>query len=105
LEWLLNKLYNRQRRGLFAFFGTQDSIRQVEATRQAGERFFNSVASWAANQPRSSWQAAQTSPQASVRVRAPNIVPDALSEELLKLASAVDQVAERLDEEQQIEVT
>ncbi|MHB1426955.1 MAG: ATP-dependent DNA helicase, partial [Gemmataceae bacterium] len=39
----------------------------------------------------------------SVRVREANIVPDLVSEELLKLASCLDDVAENLDEEQQIE--
>src|SRR5262249_23939212 len=111
-ESVLTKPYSRQRRGLFAFFGSEDSIRQVEATRQAGERFFNAVLTWAANQPRNAWRTAN--PQSatrnsqssdSVRVREPNVVPDGLSEELLKLASRVDEVAERLDEEQQIEFT
>ena len=111
LEYVLNKLCNRdKKRGLLMYHGTIESIYQVEATRQAGERFFNSVLTWAINQPRSGWRAAQ--PQAmnrsaqagdSVRVRAPNIVADVLSEELLKLATHVDEAADDLDEEQQIE--
>ncbi len=75
IEYVLNKLYNRQRRGLFASFGSMEDVRQVEATRQAAERFFNSLASWVANQPRSGWRGSaagrQPAPPSndSVRVR------------------------------------
>jgi ATP-dependent DNA helicase DinG len=81
------------------------AVRQVEATRQAGERFFNSMLSWAANQPRGGRRPAPFGAQSgdSLRVLQPNIVPDVLSEELLKLASQVQEVAKPLDEEQQIE--
>src|SRR5262249_62374568 len=41
----------------------------------------------------------------TVRVREPNIVADVLSEELKKLATQVDAVAENLDDEQKIEFT
>jgi ATP-dependent DNA helicase DinG len=107
LDYVLNKLYNRQHRGLLSSFGSMESIRQVEATRQAGEHFFSALASWAASQPRRGWRGSQptTSASESLRVHQPNIVPDALSEELLKLASRVDEVAKDLDEEQQIEFT
>ena len=113
LEYVLNKLCNRdKKRGLLMYHGSMESIYQVEATRQAGERFFNAVLTWAINQPKSGWRATQPqamnrTPQAgdSVRVRAPNIVADVLSEELLKLATHVDEAAEDLDEEQQIEFT
>src|SRR5262249_19333274 len=41
LEYVLNKLHSRQGRGLFAVLGDDRSIKQVEATRQAGEHFFD----------------------------------------------------------------
>jgi ATP-dependent DNA helicase DinG len=115
LDWVLNQLYNRQRRGLLAFFGTAESIHQVEATRQAGERFFESLAQWAQRQPTSPgtrWResarpdnavAAGARPGDTVRVREPNIVPDVLSEELLKLATLVEKIGEKLEEENKIE--
>jgi ATP-dependent DNA helicase DinG len=107
LEYVLNKLYNRQRRGLFAFLGSPDAIRQVEVTRHVGERFFGSLFDWAAKQPRGGRRGFQPGALAadSVRVVEPGIVPDLLSEELLKLASRVDEVGADLDEEQQIEYT
>jgi ATP-dependent DNA helicase DinG len=107
LEYVLNKLYSRQGRGLLSSFGSMESIRQVEATRQAGERFFSALASWTANQPRRGRQGSPSPVPAaeSIRVLQPNIVPDLLSEELLKLASRVDEVAGDLDDEQQIEFT
>jgi ATP-dependent DNA helicase DinG len=52
VEWLLNKLYNpRQQRGLLAWLGDEDSIRQVEITRAATEQFFNAVFNWSLRQP------------------------------------------------------
>jgi ATP-dependent DNA helicase DinG len=109
LEYVLNKLYSRQRRGLFAFHGSTESLKQVEATRQAGEQFFNSLAVWVANQPRRARNSelgsrnAPSQQATALRVTEPNIVPDVLSEELAKLATCTYAVAERLDEEQQIE--
>jgi ATP-dependent DNA helicase DinG len=95
VSWLLNKLFAPQReRGLLAYFGDTESCRQVEATRQAAERFFDSILAWQFRQPRTNG-----------RVRQPNIVPDPLSEELHKLAHCLDQIAERLEsDEQKVEV-
>jgi ATP-dependent DNA helicase DinG len=121
LDWVLNQLYNRQRRGLLAFFGTGESIHQVEAVRQAGERFFESLAQWMQRElgARSAERGAQKprrfsapsselrTPSSSdtVRVREPNIVPDVLSEELLKLITLVEQIGSKQDEEDKIEFT
>jgi ATP-dependent DNA helicase DinG len=111
LDYLLNKLFNpRTRRGLLVFIPSDDASHQVEATRQAADRFFNSVLAWVARQPR---PAARGQPRGgaphtgaeSLRVREPGIVPDVLSEELEKLATCVDAAAENLDDEQKIEFT
>lgn len=96
VDYLLNKLYSaRSHRGLLASFGTTESLRQVEATRFAAERFFADILSWKQRQPRDTG-----------RVRQPNIVPNLVTEELRKLASALEHIAKRLDnEEDQIEYT
>jgi ATP-dependent DNA helicase DinG len=109
LDYLLGKLHHpRTRRGLLAFIPSEEAVKQVEATRQAGERFFNSVLAWVANQPRPArgGQApARSAGTDSVRVREPGIVPDGLSEELIKLGSRLDEVGENLEDEQKIEFT
>jgi ATP-dependent DNA helicase DinG len=106
LDYLLNKLYNpRARRGLLAYFGSADAMRQVEIARSAGERFFNSILAWVVRQPRPAGRRQARPTSDSLRVSEANIVPDVLSEELLKLASCVDEIVKNLDEEQQIEFT
>ena len=116
VEYLLNKLYNpRTRRGLLAFIPNEDAVAQTEITRHAAERFFASIRVWMASQPPSSgWRAegggnnspaTRHPPPATRRVREPNIVANILSEELFKLGSCLDAVAENLDDEQQIEFT
>jgi ATP-dependent DNA helicase DinG len=103
VEYLLNKLFSsRTRRGLLAFIPSEDAAAQTEITRHAAERFFASLRVWAAGQPRDSRGGARPSSD-SIRVREPNIVADILSEELQKLGSCLDNVAETLDDEQQIE--
>jgi ATP-dependent DNA helicase DinG len=94
--YLLNKLLSqRQDRGLLAFFGDDESYRQVTMTRTAAEHFFEDILAWHSRQQRGTG-----------RVRKPHIVADCLSEELRKLASCLDRIAKRLEsnEEQQIEV-
>jgi ATP-dependent DNA helicase DinG len=108
VDYLLNKLYHpRTRRGLLAFIPDQDAATQLEYARNAAERFFGSVRLWVAGQPRTGrpQQPRNDASGDSVRVRGPHIVPDVLSEELLKLASCIDTLADRLDDEQQIEFT
>jgi ATP-dependent DNA helicase DinG len=106
LDYLLNKLYNpRLQRGLLMFLGSAEAMRQVEATRHNGERFFNSLLAWLARQPKPAGRGQAQLTSSSVRVREPGIVPDVLSEELLKLASQVDLIVKDLDEEQKIEFT
>ncbi len=81
LDYLLNKLYNpRGRKGLLAYFGSEDAVVQVEHTRGAGERFFNAVLDWLARQPRPTGRNQQPATSAfTVRVTEPNIVADFLS--------------------------
>jgi ATP-dependent DNA helicase DinG len=96
VTWLLNRLLTiRQDRGLLAWFGNDESIRQANVTRIAADQFFDSVLAWHSRQHRGTG-----------RVRQPNIVGDCLSEELHKLASCLDKIADKLEgEEQKIEVT
>src|SRR5207249_625127 len=85
----------RSHKGVLAAHGDADSFAQVEACRQAGERFFLSLHSWLASQPRGTG-----------RVRHPGIVPDVLSEELAKLATVLNTIAKKLSgEEEKIELT
>jgi ATP-dependent DNA helicase DinG len=89
VEFLLNRLYSPARgRGLLVLFGSDAALRQVDATRFAAERFFADAVAWSQRQPRGSG-----------RVRAPHPVADLLSEELAKLASAIDQSADRRKDE------
>jgi ATP-dependent DNA helicase DinG len=110
IEYLLNKLFShRTRRGLLAFIPSEDALAQTEIVRQATERFFAAIRVWAASSRAATVRERGSSPlphgrgSDSVRVRQPNIVPDLLSEELQKLGSCLDAVAENLDDEQQIE--
>jgi ATP-dependent DNA helicase DinG len=95
VEYLFNKLLTRTGKGLLAVHGTPGLIVRLEKARTAAERFFMAVAAWLSSQPRSTG-----------RVREPNVVPDLASEELLKLASGLAEVAAGLQvEEEKIEVT
>ncbi len=104
IDYLLNKLHDPRRgRGLLASFGSESAERQVEFARTSSERFFNKIEDWAMRQPRSSRAGALCAGSDSIRVRTADIVANELSEEMKKVASEIDGVAERLDEEQQIE--
>ncbi|HVS34473.1 MAG TPA: ATP-dependent DNA helicase [Gemmataceae bacterium] len=104
VEWLLNKLHNsRQRRGLLSWFGDEDAVRQVEIARGAAERFFDGVFNWSLRQPRGGRGPRPTAD--AVRVHQADIVPDNLSEELKKLASCINGLGEKLEDEQKIEFT
>jgi ATP-dependent DNA helicase DinG len=105
VEYLLNRLINpRHGRGLLSIVGAPDAARQVEATRQAADRFFAAVVSKTARPPRRGFDPGARTGD-SVRVREPDLVPDTLSEELKKLASALREIASNLEDEQQIEFT
>src|SRR5262249_40906476 len=96
IDYLLNKLYHpRHDRGLLAYRGTPELLRQVEAARFAADQFFRNLLAWHLRQPRGTG-----------RVRTPGIVPDPVSEELVKLASGLNQLADKLEsEEEKIEFT
>jgi ATP-dependent DNA helicase DinG len=95
VEYLLNKLYNpRTGRGLLAGYGSMGAIRQSEAARFAATGFFNDVIDWYRRRG-----------HGNGRVKTRQIVVDSLSEELLKLASSLDQVGQKLKEEEKIELT
>lgn len=105
IEYLLNKLISpRTRHGLLAFIPNEDAAAQTEIARHAAERFFAAIRVWAASQPKDNRGGARPALSSeSIRVRQPGIVTDVLSEELRKLASCLNAVAENLDDEQQIE--
>jgi ATP-dependent DNA helicase DinG len=91
VEYLLNKIHNPQLdRGLLATFGTIQARLQVEAARQVAEQFFADILAWLARQTRSNG-----------RVRAPDIVNNGLSEELLKVASQLDSIAKDQEKEEE----
>ena len=96
LEYLFNRLLAPvKHRGLLATFGDDVAIAQLEHARQASERFFLSVRNWRDQQERGTG-----------RVRQPNIVPDVLSEELVKLASNLQRCADKQSsDEDKIELT
>jgi ATP-dependent DNA helicase DinG len=95
VEFLLNRLYHyRTGRGLLAETDNK-AINQVKAARTAAEQFFTDVIMWNIAHGRGTG-----------RVRSPHPVNDPLSEELFKLASAIDEVAKEIDsDEEQIEFT
>jgi ATP-dependent DNA helicase DinG len=107
VDYLLNKLYSpRTSRGLLAYFGTNESLRQVDAARFAADTFFNDVLSWHASQPRNTTRQAPRGNADALRVRQTNIVVDPLSEELKKLATSLDDIAKKREaDEEQIELT
>jgi ATP-dependent DNA helicase DinG len=90
IDYLLNKLHHqRNGRGLLAAHRSPDTVKQVDAVRFAGERFFGDIAGWLNRGQRP-----------NRRVRAPFLVPDPLSEELTKLASCLDRIAEGIESEE-----
>lgn len=96
VEYLLNQLMApRSNKGVLAVHGDSESFNQLEATRQASERFFISLSFWLSSQSRGTG-----------RVRQPKLVPDVLSEELGKLAGILSKIAATLkNDEEKIELT
>lgn len=96
IEFQLNKLMHpRGDRGLlvYHFHEAKEAVVQVGRARSAAERFFNDVSSWHFRQP-----------GGSGRVRQPRIVADCLSEELLKLATRLNDLSDNLEDEHKIEL-
>jgi ATP-dependent DNA helicase DinG len=105
VDFLLNKLLHERRgtlQGLLAMHGDQASWQLVYKTREAAERFFESLLEWRQR------QAAKTSRfpgSDTVRVRQAEIVPDLLSEDFRQLATILDRIGDGIkDPEEQVEV-
>ncbi len=97
-DFLLNRLAHERRgvmHGLLALYGDEEALVQVGKTRTAVEEFFNLILNWRWTQERRASRAPQ--PSDTLRVRAPEPVPDLLSGELLKLGSHLDRIAERIE--------
>ncbi|MCE9566880.1 MAG: DEAD/DEAH box helicase [Planctomycetes bacterium] len=96
VEYVLNQLLApRTQKGILAILGDGDAVAQLEATRQASEKFFLAVYQWHIGQPKGTG-----------RVREAGIVPDHLSEELKKLATQLHELAKGRDaEEERLELT
>lgn len=96
VEYLLNQLLApRSTKGLLVAHGDGATFAQIEACRQACDRFFGSLQTWLAS-----------SAKPTARVRAADLVPDLLGEDLLKLATLVLKIAEKLEtEDEKLELT
>ncbi len=91
VDFTLNRLYHdRTRKGLLAYHQLDDAIEQAQRTRNTADEFFDNVAGWQARKGSSNG-----------RLRSPSGLPDTLGEELRKLASAIDQGIEDIEEEEQ----
>jgi ATP-dependent DNA helicase DinG len=95
LDYLFNKLLApRAHRGLLASYGDDESVAQLEITRRTADEFFLTIQNWLVS------EAGKTG-----RVRQRNIAANPLSEELLKLATRVDECAKRQNsDEEKIEL-
>jgi ATP-dependent DNA helicase DinG len=104
-DYLFNKLFNpRHGRGLIAGHGKSEDLRQLDEARFAADRFFNELSTWQASQPRPSGRPRGVTEM--LRIHQPNVVADCVSEELKKLATRLDSIAERFpSDEDRIEFT
>lgn len=95
VDYLLSRLYNdRTRKGLLVYHRLDRAMRQVQLARTASEAFFEGVARWQGGHG-----------SANGRLRRPVEVADILGEELRKLASAIGQGADEVEEEtEQVEL-
>jgi ATP-dependent DNA helicase DinG len=103
VEYLFNQLLaQRTHKGILATLGDGDAVAQLEATRQAAERFFLSVYQWQMSRPKGSGPNAQ----GSGRVRDPRPVPDTLGKEMSRLGDTLHELAKGRDsEEERLELT
>jgi ATP-dependent DNA helicase DinG len=95
IDYLLHQIFNqRTGRGLLAAYPERRAIHQADMARIAVEQFFADVRDWHVRQARGTG-----------RAQMPHIVNDCLSEELVKLASCVEEIAnKRKSEEEKIEL-
>ena len=105
IDYLLNKLLHERKgrlHGLLAFHGDDTARDQVYKTRRAADDFFTSLQRWRAGHEA---KLSRFGAGDSMRVREPGIVPDPLSAEFKRLASALDQIGEAIgNEEERVEV-
>lgn len=103
VEYLFNQLLaQRTHKGILATLGDGDAVAQLEAARQAAEKFFLSVHQWLMTQSKGNGPNAQS----SGRVRDPRPVPDTLSKELSRLGDTLHELAKGRDsEEDRLELT
>ena len=104
VEYLFGQLLApRTQKGILATLGDGDAVAQLDATRQAAEKFFLSVYQWQAGQPKGSGPNAAGG---TGRVREKGIVEDTLSNELGKLGDTLHELAKGRDaEEEKLELT
>jgi ATP-dependent DNA helicase DinG len=94
VEYTLNRLCNeRGNRGVLVYHQLEDAQEQVRRTRHAADDFFAAVSTWQGRHGSSNG-----------RLRKPIPVTDSLSEELRRLASAIDLGSKELDEEDRVEL-
>jgi ATP-dependent DNA helicase DinG len=105
-EYLLNRVFQERKgaaHGLFALHGGSAEWEQVARTRAATDEFFNSVLNWRWQEDRRRSRAPV--PSETLRVRLPNVVPDLLSGEFVRLADCLDRAAGKIDSaEERIEL-
>ncbi len=97
VEYLLNRLFNpRTKKGLLAFHELNRAIEQAQRTQVAASAFFEEITHWQSQKGSSNG-----------RLRRPLTLPDTLGPELRKLASAIGEEAEEVEEEEehQVEMT
>jgi ATP-dependent DNA helicase DinG len=96
VEYIFNQLLApRSHKGVLATLGNDESISQLEITRQAAERFFSAIHHWHLTQPKGTG-----------RVRTKHPVADCLSEEVTKLGTQLHELAKGRDsEEERLELT
>jgi ATP-dependent DNA helicase DinG len=95
-DYLLNRLYMERRGkavGLLTIHGDSNDWLQVHRVRKIVHTFFSSILDW-----RRKYEFEQKRPTAgdSLRIRAPEIVPDILSPELQKLGDHLDAIARKV---------
>lgn len=89
VDYALGRLYSeRSKRGLLTHYGLTKAINQIPKVRTAADGFFEAVNEWRARQGNGG----------NGRIRRPISVSGALSEELRRLATAIDDDAENIEE-------
>jgi ATP-dependent DNA helicase DinG len=104
-DYWFNKLFNpRTGRGLLSGYSSQEAIRQLDVARFAADKFFTDVLAWMTSLPQSPGYSRTSTETHRIRQALP--VEDSVTEELKKLVSRLDDIAKKLDgnEEEQVEI-